>query len=190
MVAGADDAQRARLPTREDVVRLAGRLNELGARYALIGGIAMAFHGYARATQDLNLLVDPGEDNISLVREALSIFEDNAAAELELGDVAEHGVVRIVDEIVVDLLGVACGVRLRDVEAEVEGFELEGITIPVLGPRALVRTKQTVREKDAIDVQFLRGLLDDPSRYPPKPELRQNRARIAPPRSRWSPYAR
>lgn len=121
----------------------------------------MAFHGYARATRDLDLLVDPAESNIAQVREALAELADHAALELDSGDVARYGVVRIADEIVVDLLGEACGVRWADVADEIEIFELDGVDIPVLGPAALVRTKQTVREKDAIDVQFLRGLLAD-----------------------------
>jgi len=35
------------------------------------------------------------------------------------------------------------------------------VQIPVLSLQALLRTKQTVREKDAIDCQFLMGLIAD-----------------------------
>lgn len=94
------------------------------------------------------------------MREALAELADHAALELDSGDVARYGV-RIADEIVVDLLGDARGVRWADVAEEIETYELDGVEIPVLGPAALIRTKQTVREKDAIDVQFLPGLLDD-----------------------------
>jgi predicted nucleotidyltransferase len=37
---------------------LTGRLRETGIRHALIGGLALAAHGAARATSDVDLLVD------------------------------------------------------------------------------------------------------------------------------------
>jgi hypothetical protein len=35
------------------------KLDECGIPYALCGGLAVAFHGYVRATQDIDLLVRP-----------------------------------------------------------------------------------------------------------------------------------
>ncbi|MEX2216245.1 MAG: hypothetical protein WD768_19195 [Phycisphaeraceae bacterium] len=37
--------------------RIAKRLDELGIAYALVGGMAMFFHGYRRFTEDVDLLV-------------------------------------------------------------------------------------------------------------------------------------
>jgi len=161
MVYGPNDRTGSRSPTRADIVRLARSLNEQGARYTLIGGIAMAFHGYARGTRDIDLLVDPSEENVALLKTALAILEDGASRDLKVTDIAAYGVVRVADEIVVDLLGAACNVQFQDIADEIEFFELDGVEIPVLSPRALMKTKQTVREKDAIDCQFLAGLIDD-----------------------------
>jgi hypothetical protein len=39
--------------------RITRRLDELGISYALVGGMAMFFHGYRRFTEDVDLLVTP-----------------------------------------------------------------------------------------------------------------------------------
>lgn len=45
-----------------------GYLNKLGARYAVVGGIAVAFHGRPRFTRDIDILVHP--DDLGLARMA------------------------------------------------------------------------------------------------------------------------
>lgn len=44
---------------RDTLRRLAQRLDELGIAYALIGGLALAEHGYPRLTEDIDLLLTP-----------------------------------------------------------------------------------------------------------------------------------
>jgi len=44
-------------PVHETMFRAAKRLDELGIPYAVCGGMAMALHGYVRATVDVDLLV-------------------------------------------------------------------------------------------------------------------------------------
>ncbi len=44
-------------------------LNKLGAKYAVVGGVAMAFHGRARFTRDVDILLHP--DDLRLARLAL-----------------------------------------------------------------------------------------------------------------------
>jgi hypothetical protein len=39
--------------------KIARRLDELGIPYAIVGGMAMFFHGYRRFTEDVDLLVTP-----------------------------------------------------------------------------------------------------------------------------------
>lgn len=49
--------------TWDDLVTLVSALEARGARYALIGGYAVAAHGYNRFSEDLDILVDPSPDN-------------------------------------------------------------------------------------------------------------------------------
>ena len=51
--------------TWEDVKMLARFLNEAGAEYALVGGYAVAAHGYNRFTEDIDLLVNPPQPVVS-----------------------------------------------------------------------------------------------------------------------------
>ena len=43
-------------------------LNEVGVRYVLIGGIALIRHGVVRMTRDIDVVVEPGNDNMERIR--------------------------------------------------------------------------------------------------------------------------
>jgi hypothetical protein len=128
-------------------------------RYCVIGGMAMAHYGSARPTKDIDLLVDPAEDNVRLLQEALMYLPDGAAREVRPTDLAEYTVVRVADEIVVDLLSAACGLTLSDLATRLEPALYDGVPIPFASPEALLQTKQTIRPHDAADCLFLADLL-------------------------------
>jgi hypothetical protein len=155
-----DAAAYARAPEPEDLVRICHALNEAGARYVLIGGFAVVAHGASRFTKDIDLLVDDAPENIARVKQGLGILADNAVAEVADSDVREHTVVRVVDEVIVDLMGRACGLAYADVEADVEWHDMAGVRVPVASPSALVRMKDTHRPQDAIDRSFLQQILE------------------------------
>jgi len=154
-----DDPAYARAPEPEDVVRICRALNEAGARYLLIGGFAVIAHGAARFTKDIDLLVDDTPDNITLVKRGLSVLADNAAADVAETDVRDHVLVRVADEIIVDLMGKACGVSYTDAIADVEQLDLGGVSVPVASPAALIRMKNTYRPQDQLDREYLESLI-------------------------------
>ena len=92
---------------------------------------------------------------------ALSVLADNAVAELDDTDIREHAVVRVADEVLVDLMGKACGLSYQDVIADAEYRQLDGVSVPVASPSTLIRTKDTYRPQDALDRAFLEGLIRD-----------------------------
>jgi hypothetical protein len=154
-----DVDRNARAPEPDDVIRICRALNESGARYLLIGGFAVVAHGAGRFTKDIDLLVDDAPDNVVRVKRALSVLADNAAAEVADGDLQRHVVVRVVDEVVVDLMGRACGLSYADAARDAEALERDGVRIPVASPATLIRTKNTPRPQDATDRAFLEGVL-------------------------------
>lgn len=154
-----DDGSYAREPQLDDPARLARALNEHGARYVLIGGFAVIAHGGARTTKDIDLLIDPDPSNVGRLRLALQILEDNAVSEVGDDDIARYAVVRVADEIVVGLMGKACGVDYVDASRDAVIIEFDGVPIPVASPRTLIRTKDTPRPSDAADRQFLEALI-------------------------------
>lgn len=98
-----------RPPQREDVVRICRELNRLGASYVVVGGLAIIESGYPRTTGDIDLLVDPAPENEVKVFEALATLPDGCVRELDAGDIARFTVVRVADEVLVDLMAEASG---------------------------------------------------------------------------------
>ena len=154
-----DAGRYARAPEPADVVRICRALNEAGARYLLIGGFAVVAHGAGRLTKDIDLLVDDAPENVERLKRGLAVLADNAAAEVAAGDVREHVVVRVADEVIVDLMGRACGVSYTEAAADQETIERDGVSIRIASPRTLIRLKDTPRPQDAIDRAFLEGVL-------------------------------
>lgn len=153
-------------PESGDLLRICRALNEAGARYIVIGGMAMVWHGFNRGTEDIDLLVDRAVENVARLRQALSILPDNAVQEVRDTDIFDYGVVRVADEVVVDLMGLACGIDFATASSEIEWQEIEGVRVPFASAALLLKTKQTVREKDEIDRLFLKRLLgglEDPT---------------------------
>lgn len=70
----ADDGPplEARPPGVADLVSLCRSLNREGARYIVIGGMAIIQAGFVRATEDIDLLVDVSVDNLHRLKRALA----------------------------------------------------------------------------------------------------------------------
>jgi predicted nucleotidyltransferase len=155
-----EDGPHSRAPRPDDVARICRALNEAGARYVLIGGFAMIAHGLVRPTKDIDLLIDDSPENVSRVKKGLGILADNAAAEVADDDIRSYTVVRVADEVVVDLMGRACGLDYAAVMADAETMELQGVAVPVASAQTLIRTKETLRPSDAADRGYLRSRID------------------------------
>jgi hypothetical protein len=77
--------------------------------------------------------------------------------ELKEGDVSQYTVVRVADEITVDLMASACGIDYAAAKEHINFQEIDGVFIPFASPELLWRMKRyTNREKDAPDLAFLR----------------------------------
>ena len=161
-----DDDRYARAPEAADVVRLCRALNQAGARYLLIGGFAVIAHGAGRFTKDIDLLIDYAPENVRRVKGALGLLADNAASQVADEDVRTHVVVRVVDEIVIDLMGRACGLDFAQAAADAETLVRDGVEIRVASPLTLIRLKDTHRPQDALDRSFLEGVLEARRRSP------------------------
>lgn len=152
-----EDPLISRAPTLEDVVALCRELNARGAKYVVVGGFAVISAGYPRSTVDLDLVVATDLENEARVYQALATLPDKAVRELEPGEVSRYTVVRICDEIVVDLMASASGIDYAEAVQDVVAREIDGVRIPFASPRMLWRMKKdTHREKDAPDLVFLR----------------------------------
>lgn len=164
----SEDELIPRLPSVEDLLELCRELNARGAQYVVVGGFAVRASGLARETMDVDLLVAADLENEARVYKALEILPDQAVLELKPGEVSAYGVVRVADEIIVDLMKSACGIEYAEAAKEVVIREVEGVPIPFASPRLLWRMKKpTHREKDAGDLAFLREYFRQRGEEPP-----------------------
>lgn len=151
----------ARAPTLDDLLFLCRKLNEAGARYLVVGGWAVIQHGFARTTGDIDLLVDASLDNFERIKSAMLALPDGAIREVHPTDLDEFVVVRIGDEVLVDLMKAACGIEYNEAAREQMIMEIKGVPIPFASPKLLLRLKQTYRDKDADDRLFLENLIHE-----------------------------
>src|SRR5204862_757651 len=108
-------ADFTRPATWDDLRVVAALLNAADVRYALIGGYAIAAHGYNRFSEDLDFLVEPSRENTRRWIAALSNLPDGACRELvgqdDLFEQEGEYAVRINDEFTIDIMPSACGHR-------------------------------------------------------------------------------
>ena len=157
-----------REPRVQDLVELCRELNRLGAKYVVIGGFAMRAIGYVRQTMDIDLMIASDLDNESRIYKALSKLPDNAVKELQPGELARYNVIRVADEVVVDLMVSAGGVDYQQAAKEIIWREVEEVPIPFASPQLLWRMKAiTHREKDTSDLLFLRQWFESRGEKPP-----------------------
>jgi len=147
---------------------LCRNLNEQGAKYLVIGGFAIIQAGFPRLTGDLDLLIATDLDNEARVFRAMECLPDKAVRQLQPGETSQFLVVRVADEIVVDLMRAACGIEYAEASKDIVVREVDGVRIPFASPRLLWRMKKaTYRSKDAEDLLFLRALFEQRGEKPP-----------------------
>lgn len=158
----------SREPTVEDLRDLCRELNARGARYVVVGGFAIRAAGYLRSTMDIDFIVATDAVNEAWVVDALATLPDHASRELAPGEIAAYSVVRVADEIVVDLMRSAGGIDYAEAAKDVVVREVDGVAIPFASPRLLWRMKiVTGRAKDAGDLAFLRQWFAERGEEPP-----------------------
>jgi hypothetical protein len=122
-------------------------------RYIVFGAVALAIHGLARATEDLNLFIEPDAENIARLRRALrSVFDDPSIDEITADDLlGEYPAVQYnppEGTFHVDLLtrlGELYAFHTLDAERKLFG----DVEVTVVTPRMLYRMKKsTVRPHD------------------------------------------
>jgi hypothetical protein len=147
----------SRAPTEDDLVAICRLLNASGARYMIVGGFAIMYAGYGRTTGDVDLLFDTNPENEAKVYRCLESLPDKAVRHLQPGEFEKYTVVRVADEIVIDLMKSASGIDYDEAAKDVVIREVQGVPIPFASPRLLWRMKRkTYREKDVADLIFLR----------------------------------
>jgi hypothetical protein len=152
-------AQIARpMSQQAPLLRVCSLLNKHHAKYLIVGARACWLHGYVRATLDVDILIPENLDNHKRVIAALSELEDHAAAELTAKDLADNIVVKIADEVEVDVSTRAWKVTYDEAEPSALSTMIEGERVPYVDLSTLIRSKSTQRAQDKVDVERLRKI--------------------------------
>lgn len=141
------------------LLRVCSLLNGQGAKYLIVSARAAILHGLDRTTEDVDILIPEDAENHRRVIAALAELEDHAAAELTPQDLVENVVVKIADEVEVDVSTRAWKVSDADAIGTALRASIEGVEVPYLDLRTLIETKRTDPDQDAVDVAHLLELL-------------------------------
>jgi predicted nucleotidyltransferase len=155
-------------PLRGLLRRVAGDLDALGAKWALVGGLAVSTRTEPRFTRDIDLAVSVADD-----REAQILVRALRARGWEIGELVEQeavgrvATVRLCEALegegpVVDLLLASSGIEPEVVEAAQALEVFEGQTLPVATVAHLIVLKllarASERPQDEVDLRALVGV--------------------------------
>ena len=135
-------------------------LNGKRVEYLIVGGYAVAFHGFVRATKDMDILFHNTPQNIRRLMLALNGFgfpTDN------LSDVAfsEHGkIIRMgVAPVMIELINAISGVSFKTAWKNRAKGKYGTTTVHYLSRPDLLRNKKASgRPRDLLDVEELKSI--------------------------------
>ena len=159
----ANVPEYTRPATWDDLKRLAQLLNQAQAEYALVGGYAIAAHGFSRQSEDIDLLVNPTTENSRRWIVALSQLPDQATRALEkepdvFADDKRYAL-RVNDEFTIDIMPSVAGHSWDEMQQYIETIDVDGVPLRLLNLEGLLLTKQGDRPKDRMDASILRQAL-------------------------------
>src|SRR5947209_14088760 len=115
----------SRPATLDDLKLLLRSLHDHGADYLLIGGYALAAHGYQRATIDIDVVVPATSQAGQRVKDALMALPDGAAKDLDPEWFKDGENIRVADAFVVDLMLNANGQTYDSLRPYAQTIELD-----------------------------------------------------------------
>ena len=130
-------------------------LNRAGAKYLVIGGVACVLHGYARATTDVDILIERSRANAERVLAGLAKVGYGFVREWGVDEILKRPITIIGDDPAVDVFTVAWRVKYEQAVKRSSTVDVDGVAIPLIGIDDLIETKRTGRPLDAVDIEAL-----------------------------------
>ena len=132
-------------------------LNAEGVEYLIIGAYAVIVYTEPRFTKDLDILVQPSQDNAQKVYRALVRF-GAPAREIKAEDFLDNDLVYQIGIAPnrIDILTSVKGVSFEEAFADSRLIDYDGIPARIMGRSALIRAKKAAdRPQDRLDVEKL-----------------------------------
>ena len=150
-----EGAPRRGVTPRAIAARVCEALNRSRAKYLVIGGVACILHGYARATDDVDVLIERTEANAGRVLAGLARVGYGFASEWSAAEILKRPITLIGDDPAVDVFTVAWKVKYEQAVSRSSVVDVDGIEIPLISLDDLIETKRTGRLQDAADIEVL-----------------------------------
>jgi hypothetical protein len=145
---------------------LLAALDEGGVKFIVVGALAVAAHGFPRATTDLDIVPAPDRENLARL---LAVLERIQAKMLPL-DIPEHGEALTVEWLAdrgnfqfatrygqLDLLQEVADLTYEELEPKAVSADLGGLRIRVSSYEHLTHMKERAgRDQDVVDLKRLR----------------------------------
>lgn len=125
-------------------------------RFLLIGAHALAFHVEARLTEDIDVFVEPTEENAQRVGRALAKFGFGGL--IDVAELAKPDRVFMLGRKPwrIDILTGIDGLTFEEAWATREHVDFHGVGLYIIGRDALLVNKRASgRKKDLVDVELL-----------------------------------
>ncbi|MBK9317356.1 MAG: hypothetical protein IPM55_24380 [Acidobacteria bacterium] len=132
-------------------------LNANGVEYLLIGGYAVGYHGYPRATNDIDIWIAMNQENASKMTKVLKEFgfdtpELSPELFLQKDRMVRLGLPPMRIEVLVEI----SGVQFRECYKERINDVIDGIAVKVISLKHLkINKKASGRYKDLDDLEHL-----------------------------------
>ena len=133
-------------------------LEKNNVRYMIIGGYAVAFHGYPRFTKDMDIFFLNNNENIkklvnSMIQFGFSKKDINEELFKETGNIIQFGV----EPLRIDLLNDIDGISYLEAEKNVVNGHYGDVIVKFIGKDELIKNKSsTNRLKDKADIEELK----------------------------------
>lgn len=131
-------------------------LNNNTVRYVIVGAYALAFHGHPRATGDIDIWIQPEQENATALLAALREygFESLHLTEEDIlsGDVIQLGYAPVR----IDLLTALSGLMNEEIMESREPGSFDDLPVSYLGKEAFIKNKRSIgRHRDLADIELL-----------------------------------
>ncbi len=145
------------IPIPHDFLAFLRCLSEHRVKYLLIGGYAVAYHGYVRTTGDLDVFVECSPENAEKLLASCAAFGLGSTVSLELfltpGNILRFGV----PPMRLEILNEISGVSFDECWDSHQYLSVRDMEIPVISIGKLIQNKKASgRQKDLLDLQMLK----------------------------------
>jgi predicted nucleotidyltransferase len=141
-----------------------GSLNSAKVKYLVLGGYAVIYYGYRRATDDLDIWIETSAENTRRLSDVLQKFAGFSATSVKPSLFQKQGMVFVFgrEPARVDILTGPSGIDFESSYAQRRTVNWDGVKVPLINLKDLKTNKRAAgRAKDLADLE---NLFNSPSK--------------------------